>query len=155
MVDRLQGCSGRASLPQNRFKQARGERSPRRHHSDRGTSALLGDYRSIWQYRFLIFSKTWYELVKPSVKPRTAVRWIGILNNHLKPYFKGTLRSIASSSVENYTSYRIEAGANPQTVNRELAVLRHMVKRAARWQFLDREPITSGRSSKKPRSGPL
>jgi hypothetical protein len=35
----------------------------------------------------------------------------------------------------------LEAGANQQTVNRELSVLRHMIKRAVCWEYLEPDPV--------------
>ena len=87
------------------------------------------------------FAKTWRQRVEPHLKPRTALRWFGIIENHVKPYFKGSLRSITGASVESYVAKRLEAGANPQTVNRELSVLRHIIKRAVRWEYLERDPV--------------
>jgi integrase len=94
------------------------------------------------------FAKVWQQRIEPHLKPRTASRWFGILENHVKPYFKGSLRSICEASVESYVAQRLEAGANPQTVNRELSVLRHMIKRAVRWEHLERDPVRNWPFSK-------
>lgn len=97
---------------------------------------------------FAEFAKTWRERVEQQIKPKTAKRWFGILKNHLKPAFKGTLRAITSAMVESYVAHRLEANANPQTVNRELSVLRHIIKRAVRWHYLARDPISKWPFSK-------
>jgi integrase len=94
------------------------------------------------------FAKIWRERVEPHLKPSTALRWFGIIENHLKPYFKGSLRSISGANVESYVAQRLKTGANPQTVNRELSVLRHMIKRAIRWEYLERDPLTKWPFSK-------
>jgi integrase len=94
------------------------------------------------------FAKIWGERVEPHLKPRTALRWFGIIENHVKPCFKGSLRSITEASIESYVARRLEDGANPQTVNRELSVLRHMIKRAVRWEYLERDPIAKWPFSK-------
>ncbi|MGA7869386.1 MAG: tyrosine-type recombinase/integrase [Candidatus Binatus sp.] len=87
------------------------------------------------------FAELWKQRVTPTLRPHTQTRWFGIIENHLKPLFVGALRSITSSAVEGYAARRLEAGANPQTVNRELSVLRHMIKRAVRWEYLTRDPV--------------
>ena len=90
---------------------------------------------------FADFAKAWESRVTPTLKPRTAERWFGIVRNHLKPYFSASLRSITGAAVEGYVAKRLAAGANRQTVNRELSVLRHIVKRAVRWEYLARDPV--------------
>lgn len=90
---------------------------------------------------FTDFAKVWRGRVEPYLKPATTLRWFGMIENHFKPYFKGSLRSTTGANVEAYAAHRLEAGANPQTVNRELSVLRHMIKRAVRWEYLDRDPV--------------
>jgi integrase len=90
---------------------------------------------------FADFAEVWKKRVAPTLRPHTQTRWFGIVENHLKPYFTGALRSITSSAVEAFAAKRLEAGANPQTVNRELGVLRHLVKRAMRWEHLTRDPV--------------
>jgi integrase len=85
--------------------------------------------------------KVWWERVAPTLKPRTARRWFGVIENHLKDHLKGSLRSINLAAVESYVTLRLAANANPQTVNRELSVLRHMLKRAVRWEYLERDPV--------------
>jgi len=108
------------------------------------------------------FTKEWQKRVLGRVEPSTATRWKGIVENHLKPHFKGSLRGITLASVETYIAKRIEdlaaraKAANPKmsdeelegltlrrhaSLNREITVLRHILKRAVRWNFLTRNPI--------------
>ena len=47
------------------------------------------------------------------------------VKKHLKPYFGGRrLVAITTSEVREYTSKRLDAGAKPATINRELAILK-------------------------------
>ena len=55
---------------------------------------------------------------------------------HLKPAFPGALRSITSADAESFIKHRLQSGANPATVNRELTVLKHMIARALEWEYL-------------------
>lgn len=96
---------------------------------------------------FADFAKLWAARVLPTVRPRTAKRWSGIVENHLRPAFKGALRAVELGAVEKYIAARLEAGANPASVNREVGVLRHLLKRAMAWtddagaRYLTRYPL--------------
>jgi integrase len=83
---------------------------------------------------FADFTKIWSDRIMPTLRPKTTVRWLGIVKNHLKPGFKGALRSIEFGAVEKYIAERLEAGATPASVNREVGVLRHILKRAQAWK---------------------
>ncbi len=57
---------------------------------------------------------------------------------HLQPYFKDvTLSQITPQMVDNYKALRLRVGASPNTVNRELANLSHMLKMAVRWRYVN------------------
>lgn len=65
------------------------------------------------------------------------------LNQHLLPFFGGKGLSQASSfDVERYKKRRCESGAAKATVNRELAVLSHLLRRALEWGWLKAMPVT-------------
>ncbi len=106
---------------------------------------------------FADFAKEWRQRVAPALKPRSQERWFGILEKHLKPAFPGALRAITQSDAESYIAHRLREvtpdkarvidgkeskrkrrrrGATPATVNRELTVLKHMLKRAVEWGYL-------------------
>lgn len=122
---------------------------------------------------FADFAKVWSDRVSPTLAKRTAERWTGIVENHLKTAFKGSLRGITLEAIEGYIARRLDTrrkcskcdGAKtialeaeqidcpkcegkgelpkvtPATVNREISVLRHMLKRAVAWKYLARNPI--------------
>lgn len=84
---------------------------------------------------FSDFAKNvWWPRVKPTLGAHTAERWSGIVRNHLRPFFTGSLRAIELGMIEKYVAARLEAGANPATANREIFVLRHILKRAMSWK---------------------
>ena len=85
---------------------------------------------------FADFTKIWWERVANLLKPRTQERWKGIIDQHLKPAFAGALRTITRGNVESYISKRIAYGAAPSTINREVTVLKHILARAVRWEYL-------------------
>jgi integrase len=118
---------------------------------------------------FAEFAKVWTERITPTLADRTAERWNGLLENHLKAAFKGSLKSITLEAVEGYIAERLALrrpcteckgkklvatekcptcegkGDLPKvmaaTVNREISVLRHMLKRAVAWKYIGRNPI--------------
>jgi integrase len=106
---------------------------------------------------FADFAKEWKRRVAPTLKPRSQERWFGIVEKHLKSAFSGTLRAITQSDAEAYMMRRLAEtkpdkartvngkeskgkrrvrGATPATVNRELTVVKHMLKRAVEWGYL-------------------
>jgi integrase len=63
------------------------------------------------------------------------------MDQRLKPFFKSQrIDKISSFTVENYKNRRIEAGAEPGTVNRELATLSHLFSKAVDWKWIKAKP---------------
>ena len=63
---------------------------------------------------------------------------------HLLPYFGDTLLSrITPQMVDSYKATRVKEGVSPNTSNRELANLSHMLKLAVQWRYLDRNVVSS------------
>lgn len=63
------------------------------------------------------------------------------LELHLTPYFtKMPLSQLSSFEIEKYKKHRKEAGAKPATINRELAVLSHLLNKVLEWGWLDNKP---------------
>jgi integrase len=99
---------------------------------------------------FVDFAKVWWERVAHGLRPSTQVRWKGICEKHLKPAFPGSLRGITAASAESYIAKRLEAGATPSTVNREVMVLKHMLKRAVLWEYLTLTPLANLKAQREP-----
>jgi integrase len=60
---------------------------------------------------------------------------------YLTPFFGAQrLDAITGFTVEKYKKRRLDQGAAPGTVNRELATLSHLFNRAVEWKWLDRVP---------------
>jgi integrase len=87
------------------------------------------------------FALVWWNRIAHTLKPRTRERWLGIVEKHLKPAFSGALRSLTPADAEGYVARRIQQGAKPSTVNREMTVLKHMLRRAVGWEYLSRNPF--------------
>ncbi len=63
-------------------------------------------------------------------------------NGHLIPFFKDkSLGKISSFDVERYKKHRIDEGAKPGTVNRELSALSHLYTKAVEWKWIDHKPF--------------
>lgn len=99
---------------------------------------------------FAEFAKTWWERVSGLLKPRTRERWRGILDQHLKSSFPGALRATTRALAESYVSRRIEQGAAPSTINREITVLKHILSRAVRWEFLSINQVAGMKPLREP-----
>ena len=64
------------------------------------------------------------------------------LSQHLVPFFgPKPLDALTSFDVERYKKKRIDAGAAQATVNRELAVLSHLLNKAAEWKWISAVPV--------------
>jgi integrase len=63
------------------------------------------------------------------------------LKLHLKPSFRDQqLRTITSFTIEKYRRQRAKEGAAAGTINRELATLSHLFRKAVEWKWLDHIP---------------
>jgi integrase len=85
---------------------------------------------------FADFADEWARRVFPTLRPRTAERWQGVLEQHLKPAFSGALRAVNREQIESYMARRLEQGASAASVRIELTCLRHMLRRAVDWERL-------------------
>jgi len=94
--------------------------------------------------------KVWWKRVSHTLKPRTQERWEGILEKHLKPAFPGALRAITAATAESYVAKRIEQKASASSVNREVTVLKHMLKRAVQWEYVNTNPIAGLKALREP-----
>ncbi|MFZ1886716.1 MAG: tyrosine-type recombinase/integrase [Candidatus Binataceae bacterium] len=114
---------------------------------------------------FAAFADIWLDRISPTLRPRTIERWEGIVELHLKPAFPGALRSITAADAESYIARRKKPkacpacavtknanctacrgtgeipAAQPATVNREINVLKHIMRRAVAWEVVGRNPF--------------
>jgi integrase len=68
------------------------------------------------------------------------------LRMYLVPYFGAQrLDAITGFTVEKYKKQRLDQGASPATVNRDLATLSHLFYSAVEWRWLDRVPVRLGK----------
>jgi len=63
------------------------------------------------------------------------------LRDHLTPFFRDKpISTISTFDVGRYKKARIQEGCSPGTLNRELAVLSHILNKAVEWQWLQHKP---------------
>jgi site-specific recombinase XerD len=69
-----------------------------------------------------------------------------VLRVHLKPFMgKKLLSEITRRDVEQYTATRKGEGASPFTVNRELCLIKNMLRKAVDWEYLEASPAAGVR----------
>jgi len=90
---------------------------------------------------FETFSEKYIENAKLNKKPSSARRNESSINM-LMPHFEGELISLIHPfKVEQYKKIRKDNGANPATINRDIATLRNMMNKAVEWGYLSQNPL--------------
>jgi len=63
------------------------------------------------------------------------------IRDYLLPYFKNkALNQLTPFDGEQYKRWRTEADASPATINRELALMSHILNKSVEWGFIDKVP---------------
>lgn len=77
-----------------------------------------------------------------------------IIEQNLIPYFGATrIDQVKDWAVKHYARARLEQGVKQATINRELAVLSHMFRKAIKWKWIkadDKPEIIRGKETPKP-----
>ncbi len=76
-----------------------------------------------------------------NLKPLTRSRYKSSLKQIVSKFPGQKLLSISPIAVEKYKRERLQAGAKPATVNRDLEALRNLCNRLVAWGKLDRNPV--------------
>ena len=90
---------------------------------------------------FESFCQTWWQRCSVDFAETTRARWWAIVEVHLVPAFPGQLRGITPAQAQSYVNRRLDAGAGHGTVNVELRILKHIIRRAVAWEYLSRNPL--------------
>jgi integrase len=108
------------------------------------TDILEGKYKQNHKKMYFeTFAEKYIENARLNKKPSSARRNESSINM-LMPHFEGKLISaIIPFMVEQYKKARKDAGANPATINRDMATLRNMMNKAVEWGYLSQN-ILSG-----------
>lgn len=91
---------------------------------------------------FTEFSDHWYRTdVLPNNKPSEQRAKLGILKNHLLPFFgKQPVEAIGTAQIERFKAGRSQRGFAPKTVNNHLAALGRALTCAEDWGAIERRP---------------
>jgi integrase len=85
----------------------------------------------------------WADQFLPTVPhPKTRSRYATSVNNLKAGFGKLRLPQITPDLIEDFKDQRLAEGVGPATVNRDLAVLRRVLKLAERRRFIARSPFT-------------
>lgn len=92
-----------------------------------------------------IVNHTFKELAKDYIKwaeRQRAFRQKRLVVNQLEEKFgQYTLRNFDTRLLEGYQSERLEKGNKPGTINRHLAILKHMFTKAGEWELVEEESV--------------
>ena len=110
-----------------------------------------GDYLGVYEVKKILFTDCLEEYLawaRVNKAPNTYVmnRFYG---DRLREAFTGHLSALTAKQVEDYKVKR-RAVVSPATVNRELALLKHMCTKAVEWSYLKANPMRSVRLLKEP-----
>lgn len=87
-------------------------------------------------------AKTYLAHQKARLSSEGYERERGIFEKHLKPYFACKVRSIRRIDVQRYITERLSKNAQPDTVRKELNVLKHFLKLCVEWEVIPINPAT-------------
>jgi integrase len=110
-----------------------------------------GDYLGIHELKKILFSDCldeYLEWAQVNKAPNTYAM-NRFYANHLREAFTGYLSALTAKQVENYKVKR-RASVAPATVNRELALLKHLCTKAVEWGYLKANPLRSVKLLKEP-----
>ena len=116
------------------------------------SEVIRGEWKpKVAKISFEKFKEEYLEYSKANKKPKSSIRDECSLK-HLSKFFGGRMLSeIGSFLVEKYKLIRKEEDAEPATVNRELACLRHMFNMAIKWKKVQANPVREVRFMKEPK----
>ncbi|WP_022855985.1 tyrosine-type recombinase/integrase [Thermodesulfobacterium thermophilum] len=111
---------------------------------DEGLSKLLGD-NSFQKGNFVkvkIFWNKYFLWMKSNKKESTVRERITRWKKYLKPFLgEKTLAEITPALVEKYKTEKLKQGYSPASINRDIALLRHMLSMAVKWGYLKEHPL--------------
>ena len=116
------------------------------------SEVIRGEWKpKVVKTSFEKFKDEYLEYSRANKKPKSSLRDECSLK-HLSRFFGGkALSEISSFMVEKYKLTRREEKAEPGTVNRELACLRHMFNMALRWKKAQTNPVREVKFMKEPK----
>lgn len=85
---------------------------------------------------------------KARLTPKAYEREQSIMNNHLKPFFNCPLAAIRRQDAQRYVTQR-SGKASPYSIQKELNVLKHLLRLAVEWELV---PLNPAQGIKSPRT---
>ena len=82
---------------------------------------------------------SWIEMDKPNISVTTYNQYVNILNLHIVPYFdprKITVSSVTAGDLEDYYTFKISNGLNPNTVIKHHAIIRSALQWAVKHRYI-------------------
>ena len=111
---------------------------------DRANRGAIGRFEQS-SISFGDMAEQWFKSLRPDLKPRTLLKWRGVLDKHLKPAFRGMLRAVTTDAIEMYIKEQSDGGLAPATINGILAVLRLVMTRSVEKKLVTRSPFRDER----------
>jgi integrase len=87
---------------------------------------------------------------KARLTVRAYERESGIIENHLKPFFNGRLAAIRRVDVQRYVTKRSRDDVSEHSVQKELNILKHLLRLAVEWEIIPYHPAQGVKSPKVP-----
>jgi integrase len=90
------------------------------------------------------FLEEWWEkYARASLKPSTLASYAYVLDRWIVPYLgRLRLRDISRETIDEYRAQLRAAGAGTPTINRALAILQGVLRRAVEWRRLPSNPVS-------------
>ena len=98
---------------------------------------------------FAEVAKRYLQYQKARLTAKAYEREEGIVEKHLKPFFPGRLASIRRVDVQRYITAR-SPKVSPYSVQKELNVLKHLLRLATEWEIIPVNPAQGVKSPKVP-----
>jgi integrase len=116
------------------------------------SEVIRGEWKpKVIKTSFEKFKEEYLEYSRANKKPKSSLRDECSLK-HLSKFFGGKMLSeINPFLVEKYKLIRKEQEAEPATVNRELACLRHMFNMAIKWKKIQANPVREVKFMREPK----
>jgi integrase len=114
-------------------------------HRERTAHAAARKGRALHALTFQTLASSYLESAGRKMAEKSRERAATIITNHLRPVLGSMLVSVMRPfHVERYMSARVDAGANPGTVNREWNVLKAILNWGEKMELIEKNPIRRG-----------
>lgn len=129
----------------NKFRKVVGTKKEAEKVEQRLKSEIVSGKWGLWEKHQVTFTELipeYLEYARTNKASSTSTINKYRIEAHLLPYFGVTLLShITPQMVDVYKAMRLKKGASPNTINRELANLSHMLSMAVRWRYIDNNVV--------------